>query len=74
MTRKRFKKLMMAHGWSARKAEKESRWAIQWWQAKIVKQPDDGWKSLDAYISEYLKDYYRVNGSYDALYYVQTQL
>jgi hypothetical protein len=48
VTRKRFKKLMMAHGWSARKAEKESRWAIQWWQAKIVKQPDDDWKSLGA--------------------------
>ena len=62
------------YGWSTRKAEKESRWAIQWWQAKIVKQPDDDWKPLDAYISEYLKDYYRVNGSYDALYYVQTQL
>lgn len=41
MTRKRFKKLMMAHGWPAKKAEKESRWAIQWWQAKIVKHPDD---------------------------------
>lgn len=67
MTRKRFKKLLMAHGHDARSAEKIARCAISYWQHKSKDDFCEPKWSLECGINKYLWEYYRTNSRYEDL-------